>query len=102
MHFKRNLSSCINEIKKHSVILVKKYLNSEFCEPFDNFFEIRRHKKSTRNNGFLLQVPKVRLQLTMSCFRSMGVKFYNNLPMEHRQVESTKDFRTLVTNYFKM
>ena len=45
------------EFKKHSVILVKKCLNSGFCEPYDNFFEIKRHKKSTRNNGFLLQVP---------------------------------------------
>ena len=48
-------------------------------------------KKATRNNGFLLQVPKVRLQLTKSCFRSMVVKFYNSLTAEHNQAKCTCD-----------
>ena len=64
-------------------MLVKKCPNGEVCEIFDNFFETGTHKKTTRNNGFLLQVPK----LTKSCFRAMGVKFYNSLPIEHRQAE---------------
>ena len=80
-------------------MLVKKCLNGEVCEIFDNFFEIRTHEKSTRNNGFLLQVPKVRLQLTKSCFRLKGVKFYNSLPVKHPQPECTGDFRNLLT-YF--
>ena len=80
-------------------MLVKKCLNGEVCEIFDNFFEIRTHEKSTRNNGFLLQVPKVRLQLTKSCFRLKGVKFYNSLPVKHRQAACTGDFRNLLT-YF--
>ena len=89
-----------NEIKKHALLLVKKCLNGKVCEIFDNFFEIRTHEKTTRDNGFLLQVPKVRLQLSKSCFRSVGVKFYNSLPIEHRQVECTRNFRDLVTKYF--
>ena len=56
-------------------MLAKKCLNGEVCEIFDNFFKTRTHEKSTRNNGFFLQVSKVRLQLTESCFRSIGVKF---------------------------
>ena len=64
-------------------MLVKKCLNGEVCEIFDNFFEVRTHEKTARNNGFLLQVSKVGLQLTKSCFRSMSVKFYNNLLTEH-------------------
>ena len=51
---------------------LKKCLNGEVCEIFDNFFEIRTHEKTARSNGFLLQVPKVRLQFIKSCFRSMG------------------------------
>ena len=81
-------------------MLVKKYLNGEVCEIFGNFFEIRTHGKTTRNNGFLLQVPKVRLQLTKPCLRSVDVKFYNSLPIEHRQVECTEGFRNLLTKYF--
>ena len=76
-----------NEIKKHALMLVKKCSNGEVFEIFDSFFEIGTHKKTARNNGFSFQVPKMRLQLTKSCFRSMGVKFYNSLPIEHRQAE---------------
>ena len=47
-----------NEIKKHALMLVKKCLNGGVCEIFDNFFEMRTHEKSTRNNCFLLQVPR--------------------------------------------
>ena len=64
-------------------MLVKKCLNGEVCEIFDNFFEIRTHEKTARNNGFLFQVSKVCLQVTKSCFRSMSVKFYNSLLIEH-------------------
>ena len=81
-------------------MLVKKCLKGEVCEIFDNFFEIRTHEKSTRNNGLLLQVPQVRSQLIKSCFCSMGVKFYNSLPIEHCQAECTGDLRDLLTNYF--
>ena len=48
-----------SEMKKHSVILVKKCLNNEVCENFVTFFTIRNHEVNTRNNGFLLQVPRV-------------------------------------------
>ena len=81
-------------------MLVKKCLNGKVREIFDNFFEIRTHEKSSRNNGFLLQIPKERLQLTKSCFRSMGVKFYNSFLIEHRQAECTGNFRDLLTKYF--
>ena len=81
-------------------MLVNKCLNKGVREIFDHFLEIKTHEKSTRNNGFLLQVPKVPHQLTKSCFHSMGVKFYNSLPIEHRQAECIGDFRDLLTNYF--
>ena len=73
-------------------MLVKKCLKGEVCEIFDNFFEIRTHEKSTRNNGFLLQVPQVRSQLITTV--------YNSLPIEHCQAECTGDLRDLLTKYF--
>ena len=91
-----------NEIKRHAAMLVKKCLNNELCNNFEGFFEIRHHQRSTRNNGFLLQVPKVKLQLAKSGFRSMGVKIYNDLPIEYRQVDSLFTFGKLVTEYFKV
>ena len=89
-----------NKVKKHVLMLVKKCLNGEVCQISDNFFEIRTHKKTMRNNGFLLRVPKIRLQLTKSCFCSMDMKYYNILPIEHCQVECTGDFRVFLPKYF--
>ena len=60
---------------------MKKCLNGELSENFENFFDIRNHERTTRNHGFLLQIPKVKLQLAKSGFRSMGVKIYNDLPI---------------------
>ena len=91
-----------NEIKKIALWLVKKFLNAKVCETFDNSFEIKTHIKSTRNNGFLLQIHKVHLQLTKSCFHSMGVNFYNSLPIEHRQAECTGDIRSFLKSIFEL
>jgi len=48
----------------------------------------------------MLEIPRVKLQLTKSGFRSTGVKIYNDLLIEHRQVESFSIFKKVVTNYF--
>ena len=88
--------------KEIALWLVKKFLNAKVCETFDDSFEIRTHKKSTRNNGFLLQIHKVHLQLTKSCFHSMGVNFYNSLPIEHRQAECTGDIRGFLKSIFEL
>ena len=68
----------INEIKKHTVLLVRKSLNDDLCGKFKHFFKMRNHRHATRNNEFMLQTPKVKLQLTKSGFCSMGVKIYND------------------------
>ena len=89
-----------NEIKKLALLLVKKILKAKVCETFNNSFEIRTHNKFTRNNGFLFQIHKIHLQLTKSCFHSMGVKFYNSLPIEHRQAECTGDIKGFLKSIF--
>ena len=75
-------------MKKHAVLLVRKCLDRQFCESFQNFLTVRTHEQNTRNNGCMLEVLKVKLQVAKSRFRSIGVKIYNDLPMQSRQTDS--------------
>ena len=80
-------------MKKHAVLLVRKCLDKQLCENFRNFFTVRAHEQNTRNNGFMLEVPKVKLQVAKSSFRSMNVKIYNDLPIQCRKTDSLLIFK---------
>ena len=89
-----------NEMKKHAVLLVRKCLDRQFCENFRNFFTVRVHEQNTRNNGFMLKVPKVKLQVAKPSFRSLGVKIYNDLPIQSRQTNSLLVFKEQIKKHF--
>ena len=91
-----------NEMKKHAVLLVRKCLDRQCCENFLNFFTLRAHEQNTRNNGFMLEVPKVKLQVAKSSFRSMGVKIYNDLPIQSRQTDSILIFKEQIMKHFNI
>ena len=91
----------INKMKKSAVILVKKFICGHFGQDIPNLFTVKNHGKSTRNNGFILEIPLVKLQLTKSMFRSMGVTIYNDLPLSHRQIDEFSAFKEAVSKYFK-
>ena len=57
------------------------------------------HEQYTRNNGFTLEVPEVKLQVAKSNFRSMGVKIYNDLPIQSRQTDSLLIFKEHIKNH---
>ena len=89
-------------IKFHSILLVKKCLNGMVCDEFKEYFKIKTHSKTTRNNGYMLCIPKVKLQFAKSGFFSMGVKIYNSLPVEIRQTDCLIDFRNKSREHFEL
>ena len=89
-------------MKKHAVLLVKKCLDRQLCENFQDFFTVREHEQNTKNNGFMLEVPKVKLQVAKSSFRSMGAKNYNDLPIQSRQTDSLLIFKEHIRNHFNI
>ena len=50
----------------------------------ENDFEIASHEKVTRNNGYILKLPKLRLGYAIGSFSYMGAKLYNELPCDIR------------------
>ena len=82
-----------NEVKKHSVLLVRKCIEKLTCENFNDFFKIQSHGRVKRNNGYSLQIPITKLKYAKSGFFSMGATLYNNLPNDVRKVENFSIFK---------
>ena len=81
-------TSIENEIKKYSVMLVHKCVQKKTCEDFKHYFKIQSHDRVTRNNNYLLQLPKTNLKYPKNAFFSMGVTHYNKLPTKTRKIEN--------------
>ena len=76
------MTPIFNLIKKHAVLRVKKSLSVGMCSSFRNYFQKLEHKVSTRNNGKLLKIPKVKLEFACSgFFFFMDARIFNSLPM---------------------
>ena len=63
----------LNAVKRRKLSTFKTLM-----ENFQNVFTVRAHGQNTRNNVCLLAVPKIKLQVVKSNFRSMSVKNYND------------------------
>ena len=72
----------------------------EVCDNMNGMFVVKQHGITTRNNGYKLEIPLVKLKLTKSLFRSMGVTIYNNLLIEHRKINSLLHLKKDITVYF--
>ena len=62
-------------------MLIRKCVQKETRENFKDCFKIQSHDRVTRNNNYLLQIPKKKLEYAKNGFFSMGVTLYNELPM---------------------
>ena len=79
---------------------VKQCLNGKSCESFQNYFQINKHSKETRNNDKMLKFPSIKLEFGKKSFRFQGVKIYNNLPLEIRESRNTTDFKEKLNAHF--
>ena len=93
-----NLPSIINQIK--ACQMVRNCLDGNVCSNFMNYFEINAHERSTRNSGYQLKLPKIRLEYSRRSFYNMGAKLYNDLPLNIRKAEDHKSFNKLLKGYF--
>ena len=82
-----------------SCALVRRCLDVNVCSNFINYFEMLQHSKSTRNCGYLLRLPKIRLEYCRGSFYYMGAKLYNELPITIRKTESYDEFKEQLKAY---
>ena len=80
-------TSIENEIKKHSVVLVRECVQKETCENFKDYFKIQSHDRVTGNSNYLLQIPKAKLKYAKNGFFTMGVTLYNEYHLKHEKLK---------------
>ena len=81
-----------DSICQHACKIIKKIITGNICSILKGYFEVNNHTKQTRNANFLLKVPRIKLETARNSFYYMGVKFYNDFPLNLRKVESYKEF----------
>ena len=88
----QKLMSAINANKMRACKLVRKCLDKDICEHFQNYFTLIEHDKETRNNNCTLRLPSIKKEYARKSFLCMGAKVYNELPLDIRQTEIYKKF----------
>ena len=96
---KKTVPSVSATINREACCLVRKCMNNIVCSNFDNYFVINEHSKKTRNSGYLLKVPKMKLELGKSTFKYAGTKLYNDLPLEIRKIEAFTTFKKEIKRF---
>ena len=89
----------INQIR--TCQLVRQCIDGNICSNFKNYFEMQTYDKATRNRGYQLKVPKIRLEYSRGSFYFIGAKLYNSLPLNIRKTECYSSFDRLLTEYFQ-
>ena len=98
----QSLPKIINLIKKQTCVVVKKILQNECCSNFESYFQSIDHTINTRNNGFLLHLPKTRLEFGKKAFKFEGAKVFNSLPLAIRKENYVRKFKRDVKIYFNV
>ena len=79
--------------------MVRNCLDGNVCSNFMNYFEINAHERSTRNSGYQLKLPKIRLEYSRRSFTIWRQNF-DDLPLNIRKAEDHKSFNKLLKGYF--
>ena len=85
--------------RKRCCTYVYKCLQQDVCKNFIDYFEAISGKIETRNNGLLIRLPKLKLEVARKGFYFMGGKYFNDLPYDIRNAENLHVFKHRLNNY---
>ena len=75
-----------SSIDQQICVLVKNCLQRKVGHGvFDNYFDITKHGKQTRNNKCMIRLPRINLESSRPSLYYGGAKVFNNLPLKERQ-----------------
>ena len=93
------MTPIFNLIKKNTVLRVKTCISVGVCSSFRNYFQKLEHKVSSRSNGKVLKISKVKCGFARPGFFFRGARIFNSLPMEVC-ASLANDFRNKVKTHF--
>ena len=80
--------------RKRIVSYVHRCLSKDVCENFENYFMVQDLKITTRNSGYMVKVPKVKLEVARKSFYFQGAVIYNELPRDIRIEKNFTKFKS--------
>ena len=80
--------------------LVKKCMDANACIDFHGYFNRVSHYSNTRNNSYMMVLPKCKLEFGKKSFRFQGAKMFNSLPLKIRKEISLANFKRLMKEHF--
>ena len=73
----KSLQRRASVIVGHEVPFVIQLIHREAC-----ILTVNKHSQRTRNSGYLLKMPRVKLELGKNSFKYADSRLYNNIPLE--------------------
>ena len=86
--------------KRRIAIYVHQCLINNVYKNFENYFEVIESKINTRNNGTLIRLPNMKLEVTRKSFFFQGGYEYNTLPREIRSEKNHKHFKVKIIKFY--
>ena len=97
----KRIPPILNLIHAEALNLIKSSIDNETCSNLNGYFKLRKHTK-TRNNGYLIETSKMKLELGKQSFKYSGAKLFNDLPFKVRKTISSKDFSDAMKTHLKV
>ena len=79
--------------------LSQENINEKICPPLNDLYELKVSKINTRNNGYMVKLPKTKLEYGRLSLKFMGAKIFNDLPLEIRKQCFVKSFKSSLKSY---
>ena len=79
--------------------LSQEVINEKICPPLNDLYELKVSKIITRNNGYMVKLPKTKLEYGRLSLKFMGAKIFNDLPLEIRKHCLVKSFKSSLKSY---
>ena len=74
-------------------------ISEKIRPPLNEFYELKVSKINTRNNGYMVKLPKTKLEYGRLSLKFMGAKSFNDLPLEIRKQCFDKSFKSSLKSY---
>ena len=93
--------SIVQSLHKKACKTVRQCIDKYICTNFHQYFQIHEHNFNTRNKGYSVKIPKVKLEFARQSFYFLGAKIYNDMPIGIRQEQNYYKFLLLLSEHFK-
>ena len=89
----------IDLLKKRVCFFVHDVINEKIRPPLNEFYELKVSKVNTRNNGYMVKLPKTKLEYGRLSLKFLGAKIFNDLPLGIRKQCFDKSPKSSLKSY---